>query len=264
MHPLANIATQAARNASKIILRYLDRLDTVKVNEKSQNDFVTEVDKLAEQEIIQVIHKAYPNHAILAEESGSTGQHDYCWIIDPLDGTNNFVHGFPHFSISIAVQHKNQLEVGVIYDPMRQELFTAARGQGAQLNHRRIRVSNNKHLNESLIGTGFPFRNIENLHSYMNAFAKIFPQTSGIRRAGSAALDLAYVASGRLDGFWESALHAWDIAAGALMIREAGGMISDFHGENHFMQNGDVLAGNPKIHKALMDALHNATETVVK
>lgn len=259
MHPLLNIGIQAARQASKVILRALDRLDAVEVQRKARNDFVTEIDKRSEQEIIQVIRKAYPDHAILGEESGySEGiDNEVCWIIDPLDGTTNFIHGFPHFSISIAVKHRNQLEAGVIYDPIRNELFTAARGKGATLNDRRIRVSARKKFVEALIGTGFPHREIEHFRSFLKILENIFPQCAGVRRAGSAALDLAYVAAGRLDGFWEAHLKEWDMAAGALMVQEAGGIVSDYAGEKQYLSSGCIIAGNPKIHLEMLEVIKN-------
>lgn len=258
MHPLLTIGIQAARQASKVILRALDRLDTVEVQRKAHNDFVTEVDKRAEQEIIQVIHKAYPDHAILGEESGHTEGSEICWIIDPLDGTTNFIHGFPHFSISIAVKNRDQLEAGVIYDPIRNELFTAARGKGATLNERRIRVSARKKLEEALIGTGFPHREIEHFRPFLKILENVFPQCAGVRRAGSAALDLAYVAAGRLDGFWEAHLKEWDMAAGALIIQEAGGITSDFLGEKNYLSSGCVVAGNGKVHAELLKIIQES------
>lgn len=262
MHPMLNIATQAALQASKVILKFVDQIDKVEVAEKNQNDLVTQVDQLSEATIIEHIKKAYPNHTILAEESGRQGAEnsDYCWIIDPLDGTKNFVHGVPHFAISIALSYKDKLEIGVVYDPIRQELFTATRGQGAYLNSRRIRVSQTKKLDQALIGTGFPFRDKHHLGPYLNTFQTIFPKASGIRRAGAAALDLAYVAAGRLDGFWESCLKPWDMAAGVLMIKEAGGIVSDYHGEGHYLEHGNIVAGNPKTHKELAGLIQQSIQ----
>lgn len=256
MDPLLNIAINAARNAGKIIVRFIDHLDMIEISEKSRNDVVTNVDKLAEKEIIQTIQRAHPEHAILAEESGQIAGNEFCWIIDPLDGTTNYAHGFPHYAVSIALKDHQHILIGVIYDPIRQELFTATKGGGAQLNNRRIRVSNQNKLDRALIGTGFPFRDIDNFKNYLNIFATIFPQSRGVRRAGSAALDLAYVAAGRLDGFWESALKEWDIAAGAILIKEAGGIISDYDGENDYLTKGNVITGNPKIYKALFNIIH--------
>lgn len=252
MHPMLNIATQAARSASKIMLRFLDQLDQLKVEEKQHNDLVTEVDKLCEQEIIGHIRQAYPNHSILGEESGKTDNgSEYCWIIDPLDGTANFIHGFPQFAISIAVKKGAHLEIGLVYDPLRQELFTATRGQGAQLNSRRIRVSSVRNLENALIGTGFPFRSPQHFKPYLKIFENVFPKINGIRRAGAAALDLAYVAAGRLDGFWEAQLKPWDMASGILLIKEAGGMLGDFSCEENYLDTGNIIAGNPRIFKSL-------------
>ena len=256
MHPTLNIAIKAARNAGNVIVRSMDQLDTLSVSTKGRNDFVSEVDKQAEQEIIKVIRKTYPSHGILAEESGSHEGDEYLWIIDPLDGTTNFLHGFPQFAVSIALQHKGRLEHAVIYDPLRQELFSATRGSGAQLNERRIRVSNAKGLEGSLLGTGFPFRDMGFLDNYIEILKTIMPQAAGVRRPGSAALDLAYVAAGRLDGFWEFGLKPWDLAAGALIIQEAGGLLSDFDGGSDYLKSGNVVAGNAKILKALLQTIH--------
>lgn len=255
MHPLLNIAIQAARQASKTLLRYMDRVDSLVINRKANYDFVTEVDRRSEQEIIQVIHKAYPDHAILGEESGYTEGNDYCWVIDPLDGTSNYIHGFPHFSISIAVKNQNQLEVGVIYDPVRNELFTAARGQGAALNERRIRVSSANKLADALIGTGFPHRAMEYFPAYLKSFEQVSLQCAGVRRAGSAALDLAYVAAGRLDAYWEGHIKEWDLAAGVLLVKEAGGMVGDFQNDKNYLENGQIIAAGPKIYKPFYEII---------
>lgn len=257
IHPMLNIAIQAARQASRAILRFFDQSDKIEITQKDQNDFVTQVDILSEKIIIAEIQKSYPHHGIIAEESGLQEAQDkeYCWIIDPLDGTRNFMNGIPHFAISIAVTKKNVLELGLIYDPIRQELFTATRGKGAYLNSRRIRVSETKKLSQALIGTGFPFYDKENTKKYLSVFENVFTHCNDIRRAGSAALDLAYIAAGRLDGFWESDLAIWDIAAGALMIKETGGMISDFQGGELYLERGDVVAGNAKVYKELLQQL---------
>ena len=247
MHPTLNIAVRAARSAGNVIIRNLDRLDSLAVHTKDRNDFVTEVDQKAERDIINILRKAYPSHGILAEESGLRDGDDYQWIIDPLDGTTNFLHGFPQFAVSIALRHKGRLEHGVVYDPMRQELFTASRGGGAMLNDRRIRVTKRRSLEGALLGTGFPFKAQHHLDSYLDMFRALFPRTAGIRRPGSAALDLAYVASGRLDGFWEIGLNIWDMAAGVLLIQEAGGLSSDFLGGHNYLDNGNLVAGNPKV-----------------
>ena len=257
MHPMLNIAIRAARSAGNIIMRYADRVDTLSIAEKQRNDFVSEVDRMAEQEIIKVLRKAYPSHGILAEESGAReGKDDeYQWVIDPLDGTTNFLYGFPQYAVSIALRHNGRLDQGVVYDPVRQELFTASKGAGAQLNNRRVRVTSRKGLDGALLGTGFPFREQQYLDAYLGTFRALFPDTAGIRRAGSAALDLAYVACGRLDGFWEIGLSEWDMAAGALLIREAGGIVTDFAGGEDYMTSGNVVAGNPKVHSAVLQAI---------
>lgn len=255
--PILNIAIQAARAAGNIIIRAMDRLDKVKVSEKAPNDFVTEIDQAAEREIINIIRKAYPKHGILAEESGETEGKDYVWIIDPLDGTRNFIHGFPHYAVSIAVSHKNTIEHGVIYDPIRQELFSATRGKGAHLNDRRIRVSTNPKLEKALLATGFAYRHsAEHLEFYIHSLRSLLPICSDIRRAGSATLDLAYVACGRFDGFWELKLHKWDIAAGSLLIKEAGGLVCDIDGSDNYLTSGNIVAGNPKILKLLLKTLN--------
>lgn len=254
MHPMLNIAVNAARQASKLILRYVDQMDKITISQKSLNDYVTQVDKLSEETIIAEIQKAYPKHSILAEESGDTNAgSDFVWIIDPIDGTRNFMHGFPQFAISIALMKKNSIELGLVYDPIRQELFTATRGQGAYLNSRRIRVSDTKKMPGALIGTGFPFRdkNKNDLKKYLEKLEAVFLACGDIRRAGSAALDLAYVACGRLDGYWESDLKIWDVAAAGLMVKEAGGTITDFQGNDEYLK-GNIVAGNLKIHKELI------------
>lgn len=256
MDPLLSIAIDAARHAGKVMMRYMDRLDSIHVSQKGRHDFVTEVDKSCEQTIIQIIQKKYPDHRILAEESGLTeknNQADITWIIDPLDGTTNYIHGFPQFAVSIAVRYKDQLQQGVIYDPLRDELFSASRGQGAKLNDRRIRVSSRTHLKEALLGTGFSCKDPQNqLQAYFMIIQTLANEVVGIRRAGSAALDLAYIASGRLDGFWEMGLKIWDMAAGVLLIKEAGGIVSDNNGNENYLNTGNIIAGNPKIFKAVL------------
>ena len=256
MHPMLNIAVRAARAAGNVIMRNFDRRDTLTIGSKGQHDYVSEVDKQAEQEIIRTLSKAYPDHSILAEESGSRNEgSEYRWVIDPLDGTTNYLHGFPQFSVSIALLHRGKPDQAVVYDPFSQELFTASRGSGAQLNDRRLRVSHNRSLDDALLGTGFPFREFAHLDAYMGMFRELMVSTAGIRRPGSAALDLAYVAAGRLDGFWEIGLNPWDMAAGALLIQEAGGMVSDLAGGPDFLDSGNVVAGNPKIHQALIKVI---------
>ena len=255
MHPMLNTAITAARQAGNIITRSADRIETLTIKNKGQNDFVSEIDQQAEQAIIKIIRKAYPSHGFLAEESGNSAGDDYVWIIDPLDGTTNFLHGFPQFAVSIALKYKNRLEQAVIYDPIRQELFTASRGVNAQLNGRRIRVTKAKSLANTLIGTGFPYNNMEHLSEYMDILKSIIPETAGVRRAGAASLDLAYVAAGRLDGFWEYGLKPWDLAAGTLLIQEAGGIVSDFDGGTDFFESGNVVAGNAKVLKSLLQTI---------
>jgi myo-inositol-1(or 4)-monophosphatase len=258
MHPMLNTAVKAARRAGSVIMRGSRDLDILAVSKKRHNDFVTEVDKAAEAEIIEVLHKAYPNHAILAEESGASGaasDAEFKWIIDPLDGTTNFIHGFPQFCVSIGLMHKGVITQGVIFDPTRNELFTATRGAGAFLNDRRIRVSKRIRLTESLIGTGFPFRDMAHLEQYIAMFRDITKSALGIRRAGAAALDLAYVACGRLDAFWEIGLAPWDMAAGSLLLTEAGGLIGDLTGESGYLESGNVVGGNPKVFVQLLQAL---------
>ena len=262
MHPMLNIAIQAARNAARIIVRFVDRLDVIDVKEKHQNEFVTQVDELSEQEIIQTIHKAYPDHVILAEESGlHNSRNDFTWIIDPLDGTTNFIRGFPQIAISIALKYRDKLSVAVVYDPLRQELFTAIQGGGAQLNNRKIRVSSRTKISEALIGTGFPFKEKTLFQTYLKLFETIFPKTTGVRCVGAAALDLAYVAAGRLNGFWEMGLKPWDMAAGVLLITEAGGFVGDFQGKNNYIENGNLIAGSPKIYKTLQELISKTTIT---
>ena len=255
MHPMLNIAVKATRRAGNLIHRSADKIDHLTVTRKSHADFVSEVDRAAEQTIIQTLLDAYPDHAILAEESGSQGESEYLWIIDPLDGTTNFLHGLPQFAVSIALQHKGIITQAVVYDPVKNELFTATRGRGAFLNDKRIRVTRRVQLADSLIGTGFPYTRFEHMDAYMAIFRDLMQKTAGLRRPGSAALDLAWVATGRYDGFFETGLKPWDIAAGCLLITEAGGMVSDLHGSNTYLKTGHLCAGNPDIHAQLLKAI---------
>jgi len=248
---MLNIAIRAARSAGDLILRSTDNVGNLHIDQKGKNDYASEVDRMAEREIINIIKTAYPDHAILAEESGQHQGNDYVWVIDPLDGTTNFLHGFPQYAVSIALKHKGRLEVGVVYDPLRDELFTAKRGGGAMLNNRRLRVTNQSTLKGALIGTGFPFKTDQYLDAYVGMFRAITKDSAGIRRAGAAALDLAYVAAGRLDGFWEIGVMEWDIAAGVLLIKEAGGVVTDFSFNEYYIQSGNVIAGNPKMHQIM-------------
>jgi myo-inositol-1(or 4)-monophosphatase len=263
MHPFVTIGIRAARAAGNVITRGLNRLDTIEVETKHDKDFVSEIDRQSEEEIIKIIHRAYPDHAVLAEESGAQGHADYEWIIDPLDGTTNFLHGFPQFAVSIAVRHRGKLTAGVVYDPMLQELFTASQGNGAQLNERRIRVSTRHQMNTALLGTGFPFRPDQNLDYYLSTLKVLMQETAGIRRPGAAALDLAYVAAGRLDGFWEFGLKPWDMAAGALLIQEAGGIVSEPDGKGDFLNSGNLVCGNPKIQQQMLKLIQSAVKPVV-
>ncbi len=256
MHGMVNIGVRAARRAGEIMVRHLNRLESLEVIEKGRNEFVSAVDRLAEEAVIEVIRDHYPEHAILGEESGASGDHEYQWIIDPLDGTTNYLHGFPVYAVSIAVAQAGTLKHGVVYDPLRQEIFTASRGQGAQLDGRRIRVSKQISLRGALLATGFPYRiTASRTDTYLDMLRAVLIETAGVRRLGSAALDLCYVAAGRVDGFWELGLQKWDIAAGTLIIREAGGRISDFNGTDAFIESGDLVAGTPKVYAALSKLL---------
>lgn len=256
MHPYINIATTAALKASEIIIRYFDRVDRLSVREKAPHDYVSNVDTLSEEIIIDTIQRAYPQHGIIGEESGQiVGQDNITWIIDPLDGTTNYLHALPHFAISIAVQHNDRIEHGVIYDPIRRELFTASIGRGAQLNNHRIRVSSQTDINKAMLVTRFPCKRHQLTEQYITTFSELSNTCASIRRTGSAALDLAYLAAGRLDGIWEFSLKSWDIAAGAIMVREAGGIISDPLGEENYLESGQVVAGNPRIYRSLLQTL---------
>ena len=260
MHPALNIAIKAARRAGQIINRASNDLDLLKVETKQPNDFVTEVDRKAEAAIIETLREAYPQYGILAEESGETsvkgsGDAEYRWIIDPLDGTTNFIHGLPQYAVSIALARGGSLEQAVIFDPNRNELFTASKGGGAFLNERRIRVSKRSKLQDALIGTGFPYRMFEHIDTYLAIFKELAQKTSGQRRHGAASLDLAYVACGRYDGFWEFGLAPWDMAAGALLISEAGGLVSDMRGEATYLTSGNIVAGTPKVFAPLFNII---------
>ena len=251
MQPMLNIAVRAARSAGEIILRSADKASHLAVDSKGKNDFATEIDRLAEKEIISIIKAAYPEHSILAEESGEHAGNDFVWIIDPLDGTTNFIHGFPQYAVSIALKYKDRIEIGVVYDPQRDELFTAKRGGGAMLNNRRLRVTGLTSMKGALIGTGFPFKVPQHLDAYLNMFRAITIDSAGIRRAGSAALDLAYLAAGRLDAFWEIELKEWDMAAGILLVKEAGGVATDFSFKDNYLASGNLSAGSPRMHQLM-------------
>ena len=258
MHPILSIAIKAARRAGSVINRATLDGAILDVKSKRANDFVTQVDKGAEEAAIGVIRAAYPDHAILAEESGENpggSKADYRWIIDPLDGTTNFIHGFPQFCVSIGIEHRGALAHAVVYDPGKNELFTASKGRGAFLNDRRLRVTRCQKLGDALVGTGFPFKELSRVDPYLRQLRTVMSSCAGVRRAGSAALDLAYVAAGRLDAFWEMGLSPWDMAAGALLIQEAGGLVGDLAGDQGYMRSGDIAAATPKVFPQLLQAL---------
>jgi myo-inositol-1(or 4)-monophosphatase len=264
---MLNIAVKAARRAGDIIVQASRNLDLLNVSKKSHSDFVSEVDRTAEDAIIRILRESYPDHAILAEESGASGDTqntEFQWIIDPLDGTTNFLHGFPQYSVSIALKHKGILTKAVVYNPNNNELFTASKGGGAYLNNQRLRVSKRIRLEDCLIGTGIPFRDLTHMDAYLNIFKDIIPRVAGIRRPGSAALDLSYVAAGRYDGFWEIGLAPWDMAAGVLMIKEAGGLVGDLEGDDTYLESGQILAGNPKIFSQLLQVITPHLTEVLK
>jgi len=255
MHPMLNIAVRAARKAGSIINRAA-LAGGLNVRSKRAKDYVTQVDHAAEEAIIDIVRKAYPEHGFLAEESGaSRPDAEYVWIIDPIDGTTNFIHGFPQYCTSIGIRQRGALAHAVVYDPLANELFTASKGRGAFLNDRRIRVTPLTKLGEALVGTGFPFKELDRLDLYMRQLHKMMQTCSGVRRAGAAALDLAYVACGRLDAFWELGLSPWDMAAGALLIQEAGGLVGDLEGDQTYMESGDIVAATPKVFPTLLEAL---------
>ena len=250
MHPMLNTAIKAARRAGSIIHRGARDLDRLTVTSKGPKDFVSEVDRAAEAAIVETLLEAYPDHGILAEEgtvNARVKNPDNIWIIDPLDGTTNFLHGFPHYCVSIALQHKGVLTQGVIYDPNRNDLFTTTRGAGAYLNDRRLRVSRRVRLDDALVATGFPFRDGSMVEAYLGMMRDMIHKTAGIRRAGAAALDLAHVAAGWYDGFWEVGLNPWDMAAGTLLVTEAGGIVTDVYGDDQFLQTGTIIAATPKV-----------------
>ncbi len=259
MEPMQTIALNAARKAGDVIVNAFERVDIINIEEKGRNDYVSEVDRKAEAEIIYHLQKAYPEHRFVGEEGGTSGNpdSDYEWVIDPLDGTTNFLHGIPHFAVSIACTYKGQLEHAVILDPMKREEFCASRGKGASANGRRIRVSKHRGLNGALIGTGIPFNGfaLEHIDAYMDCLKELAGETAGLRRPGSAALDLAYVAAGRFEGFWEMNLQTWDIAAGVLILKEAGALVSDFNGGSDFLKSGHIVAATPKVFKPLLQTV---------
>jgi myo-inositol-1(or 4)-monophosphatase len=263
--PAVTIAARAARSAGNVILRYMNRIDGLNVVEKQQMDFVSEVDKLAEAEIIKELRRAYPEHAILAEESGAMGKGPLTWVIDPLDGTHNYLRGIPHFSVSIALLEKGVPIHGVVFDPLRDELYTASKGDGAYINDRRMRVSKRENLDGAMLATGFPFRQREHLGAQLDITRALLGHAEDLRRSGSAALDLAYVAAGRFDGYFEIGLKPWDMAAGVLLVREAGGRVSDFAGRDGIPASGNLIAGNLHVAKAMVETIGaQATPALLK
>lgn len=255
---MLNVAIKAARAAGALINRAALDVEAVRVSLKQTNDFVTEVDQAAETAIIETLLTAYPGHGILAEESGSehgAKDSEFVWIIDPLDGTTNFIHGFPFYCVSIALSVRGKIEQAVVYDPMRNDIYSASKGRGAYVNDRRIRVGKRTRLQECLISTGFPYRPGDKLKPYLNMLGEVMSQCAGVRRPGAAALDLAHVAAGLTDGFFETGLKPWDVAAGSLLITEAGGLIGNFTGESDFMDHGECVAGNPRIYGQLISTL---------
>ncbi len=267
LHPMLNVAIKAARAAGAIINRAALDVEAVRISQKQLNDFVTDVDHASEKTIIETLLTAYPGHGIRAEESGSehgAKDSDYVWIIDPLDGTTNFIHGFPVYCVSIALAIKGKVEQAVVFDPSRNDLFTATRGRGAFVNDRRLRVSKRIRLHECLISTGFPFRSGDNFKQYLAIMADLMPRAAGLRRPGAAALDLAYVAAGYTDAFFETGLSPWDIAAGSLLVTEAGGLIGNFTGEADFMNQREVVAGSPKPYGQLVQLLSPFTRVIAK
>lgn len=266
MHPMLNIALRAARKAGNLIVKNYETPDAVETSQKGSNDFVTNVDKAAETVIIDTIRKSYPQHTIITEESGEHAgeNHEVQWVIDPLDGTTNFIKRLPHFAVSVAARIKGRTEIAVVYDPMRNELFTAARGQGAQLNGYRLRVSAMRDLDGTVLATGFPFKARQHAASYINMVGKLFTECADFRRTGSAALDLAYVAAGRVDGFFEIGLRPWDFAAGELLVREAGGLVCDFTGNHHYIISGNIVAGNPRVVKAMLANMRDELSEALK
>ncbi len=265
MHPMLTVAVRAARRAGRIINRASLDLDQLQVARKQRNDFVTEVDHASEQAIIETLLTAYPDHGILAEESGHTAgkgvpaafnEAEHLWVIDPLDGTTNFIHGFPQYAISIALMQRGVVTQAVVYDPNRDELFTASKGRGAFLNDRRIRVSKRTKLDEALVGTGFPYRQLDHIDDYLRMFKVVTERAAAVRRPGAAALDLAYVACARYDAFFEFGLAPWDVAAGSLLITEAGGLIGNFSGDSDYIFSEQVVAATPKVFASMLSLLN--------
>lgn len=260
MSPILKLGIKAARRAGRIIVQHIDKIDQLSVEKKGRNEFVSDVDRKSEEDIIDTIHYLFPNHRIIAEESGQIhspdsehqGEDEFEWIIDPLDGTTNYLHRNPNFAVSLAVRHKGRIEYGIIYDPLRDELYTASRGQGAQLNDRRIRMVGHTSMQQSLICAGYPNIDANNFDDWFKCFKMLLPKVAGIQYSGSAALDLAFVASGRTDAFWEPGLKIWDIAAGSLLIREAKGIVADFDGGQDYLESGNIIAANQGLFNELL------------
>lgn len=263
-HPFVNTAIEAAHKAGDLIMKYRDRVDSIPVESKGRGDYASEIDKACESLIQTELKRRYPDHAIVGEELGKSGDGDHVWFIDPIDGTSNYLHGIPHFAISIALSIRGRVEHGVIYDPVRDELFAASRGHGTTLNNRRVRVSGRGSLNGAILGAAFPFRQRRLMPAYMDMFNTLFDQVDDVRRAGAASLDLAYVACGRLDGYWELALKPWDVAAGALMVLEAGGVVMDIAGGENWLQSGHIIAAPFKLITPMRKAIEpHLTESLV-
>jgi myo-inositol-1(or 4)-monophosphatase len=263
MHPMLNIGIRAARAAGKVITQNIDRFDPMTIEKKQRNDFVTEIDHKAEAEIVNTLRRSYPDHSFLCEESGVIGDEnaEFQWIIDPLDGTTNFIHGLPHFSVSIALTQNGRLFQAVVYDPMRQELFTAGKGEGAFLDSKRLRVKPTGKLENALLSCGFPYRDGQDLDFFQRTMRHYTERSGGVRRLGSAALDLAYVAAGRFEGTWLTGLQSWDMAAGALIVREAGGLVNDFDGGDDWLTTGELIAATPKIHHQMLEIMKPLSAT---
>lgn len=256
MHPMLNIAVRAARSAGDFIARSFESDVELEVKQKGDNDFVTQIDKEAEKIIISKIKQSYPEHSFVCEESGITeGDEEFKWIVDPIDGTTNFVKGIPHFCVSIALMYRGKLDQAVVFDPIKNELFTASKGKGTQMNNFRLRVNQAKELQNTLLATGFPFKDKTDTANTMDKFTRVFEQCGDIRRSGSAALDLAYVAAGRYDGYWEKGIKPWDVAAGELLVKEAGGLVTDFSGGHDQLKKGEIVAANPKLVQALVKTI---------
>ncbi|MBP6122622.1 MULTISPECIES: inositol-1-monophosphatase [Providencia] len=266
MHPMLNIAIRAARKAGNLIAKHYETPQNIEVTKKGTNDFVTNIDRESERLIIEVIRKSYPDHTIITEESGELlgKDDDIQWVIDPLDGTTNFIRRLPHFAVSIAVRLKGRTEVAVVYDPMRNELFTATRGQGAQLNGFRLRVADAKNIEGTIIATGFPFKQKQHATAYMNIMSKLFVECADFRRTGSAALDLCYVAAGRVDAYYEIGLKPWDFLGGELIARESGAIVTDFVGNHNYLASGNLVAGNPRVVKDILATMRDDLSEALK